>query len=72
MATATVEEKSGKVVIRNIGLLLSGDIDQPVLQADTVVVHDGLITAVGREKERTRRPTDADPLRRRVRPSRRG
>lgn len=42
---------SGKVVIRNIGLLLSGDIDQPLLDADTVVVVDGLITAVGREKD---------------------
>jgi len=42
---------SGKVVIRNIGLLLSGDIDQPILQADTIVVNDGKITAVGREKD---------------------
>ena len=39
--------KSGKVVIRNIGLLLSGDIDRPILAADTIVVHDGRITAVG-------------------------
>lgn len=51
MATAIVEEKSGKVVIRNIGLMLSGDIDHPILDADTIVVHDGLITAVGREKD---------------------
>ena len=43
--------QSGKVVIRNIGLLLSGDIDQPILQADTIVVNDGKITAVGREKD---------------------
>lgn len=48
MADAAIEGKSGKVVIRNIGLLLSGDIDQPVLEADTIVVHDGLITAVGK------------------------
>ncbi len=41
----------GKVVIRNIGLLLSGDIDAPILDADTLVIHDGLITAVGREKD---------------------
>jgi enamidase len=47
MADAGTSSKSGKVVIKNIGLLLSGDIDQPVLQADTIVVHDGLITAVG-------------------------
>jgi enamidase len=51
MATAAVEEKSGKVVLRNIGLLLSGDIDQPILDADTIVIHDGVITAVGREKD---------------------
>jgi len=43
--------QSGKVVIRNIGLLLSGDIDQPVLEADTIVVNDGRIVAVGREKD---------------------
>ena len=51
MAEAAVAGKSGKVVIRNIGLLLSGDIDKPVLDADTIVVHDGLITAFGREKD---------------------
>jgi len=43
--------KSGKVVIRNIGLLLSGDIDKPILDADTIVVNDGLIVQVGREKD---------------------
>jgi enamidase len=51
MATAAIVEKSGKVVIRNIGLLLSGDIDRPILEADTIVVNDGVITAVGREKD---------------------
>jgi enamidase len=51
MAHAAVEEKSGKVVIKNIGLLLSGDIDRPILDADTVVVQDGIITAVGREQD---------------------
>jgi len=48
MATAALEEKSGKVVIRNIGLLLSGDIDHPILDADTLVVDDGLITQIGK------------------------
>jgi enamidase len=48
MAEAAVTGKSGKVVIRNIGLLLSGDLDKPILDADTIVVHDGLITQVGR------------------------
>jgi enamidase len=51
MATAATAEKSGKVVIRNVGLMLSGDIDRPILDADTVVVEDGLIAAVGREKD---------------------
>ena len=51
MATTTLEEASGKVVLKNIGLLLSGDIDHPILDADTIVVMDGIITAVGREKD---------------------
>ena len=51
MADAASTGKSGKVVIRNIGLLLSGDIDRPVLDADTIVVHDGLIVAVGKEAD---------------------
>src|SRR5215471_18950575 len=40
-----------KLVIRNIGLLLSGDLQRPILDADTVVANDGRITAIGREKE---------------------
>lgn len=48
MADVAAEARSGKVVIRNIGLLLSGDIDRPILDADTIVVDDGLITAVGK------------------------
>src|SRR6266576_2298697 len=40
-----------KVVIRNIGLLLSGDLDQPILDADTVVTVGDRIVAVGREKD---------------------
>ena len=51
MATAAIVEKSGKVVIRRVGLMLSGDIDRPILDADTIVVNDGVITAVGREKD---------------------
>ena len=51
MAEATSGGTSGKVVIRNIGLLLSGDIDRPILDADTIVVVDGLIVAVGTEKD---------------------
>ncbi|MEZ5741592.1 MAG: amidohydrolase family protein [Burkholderiaceae bacterium] len=51
MATAAIIASSGKVVIRNIGLLLSGDIDNPILSADTIVVRDGVIEALGREKD---------------------
>ncbi|MEP7247807.1 MAG: Enamidase, partial [Gammaproteobacteria bacterium] len=51
MAEIANNAKSGKVVIRNIGLLLSGDIDCPILEADTIVVNDGLISAVGKEKD---------------------
>ena len=51
MADAVATDRSGKVVIRNIGLLLSGDIDRPILDADTVVVDDGRITAVGPLKD---------------------
>ena len=51
MAEAAASEKSGKVVIRHVGLMLSGDIDRPILDADTVVVVDGRITAVGREAD---------------------
>ncbi|HMC15480.1 MAG TPA: amidohydrolase family protein [Albitalea sp.] len=51
MADAAASGKSGKVVIRNVGLMLSGDIDRPLLDADTVVVHDGLIVAVGKESD---------------------
>jgi enamidase len=40
-----------KLVIRNIGLLLSGDIDKPILDADTAVAVDGRITAVGKSKD---------------------
>ena len=48
----TVKPSSGaKLVIRNIGLLLSGDLQRPILDADTVVVKDGRISAIGKEKE---------------------
>ena len=46
-----------KLVIRNIGLLLSGAIEAPIRDADALVAENGRITAIGRAK-RTR------PLRR--------
>ncbi|HRO60091.1 MAG TPA: amidohydrolase family protein [Burkholderiaceae bacterium] len=51
MAEAAATATSGKVVITDIGLLLSGDIDRPILDADTIVVEDGLIAAVGRRAD---------------------
>ncbi len=41
----------GKLVIQNVGLMLSGDIGHPILDADTVVVVDGLIHAAGKAKD---------------------
>src|ERR1700755_2400688 len=40
-----------KLVIRNIGLLLSGALEKPILDADTIVAENGKITAIGRAKE---------------------
>jgi enamidase len=40
-----------RVLIRNIGLMLSGDLKQPILDADTVLAVDGKISAVGKEKD---------------------
>lgn len=51
MAVTAATESSGKVVIRNVGLMLSGDIDAPILDADTIVVEDGLIAAVGKQAD---------------------
>ena len=50
------EEKAAKaghskLVLRNIGLCLSGDLKQPILDADTVIAVDGSIVALGREKD---------------------
>ena len=41
----------GKLVVRNIGLLLSGDLAQPILDADTIVAVDGRIAAIGKAKD---------------------
>jgi enamidase len=56
MEAVMAEEKAAKashskLVIRNIGLCLSGDLNQPILDADTIVAIDGSIAAVGKEKE---------------------
>jgi len=43
-------DSGGRMVIRNIGLLLSGDLSRPILDADTIVAENGRITAIGRAK----------------------
>ncbi len=48
---ATPVDPGAKLVIRNIGLLLSGDIGRPVLDADAIVAVGGRITAIGRASE---------------------
>ena len=43
---------AGKLVIRNIGLLLTGDLEKPIAEGcDTLVAIDGRIVAFGREKD---------------------
>jgi enamidase len=51
MSTSAPIQLSGKVVIKNIGLMLSGDIDNPILEATTIVVQNGLSTASGKEAD---------------------
>src|SRR5580692_8695527 len=40
-----------KLVIRNIGLLLSGAMEKPILDADTILAENGRITAIGRARD---------------------
>src|SRR5262249_57648682 len=47
----TMIKKDVRVVIRNIGLLLSGELNNPVLQGDTVVAVNGRISAMGMFKD---------------------
>jgi enamidase len=51
MADAASSPTAGTLVIRNIGLLLSGDLAAPILDADCIVCVDGRIQAVGREAD---------------------
>jgi enamidase len=41
----------GKLVVRNIGTLLSGALEQPILDGDTIVAVDGVIREVGAAQE---------------------
>ena len=44
-------EAGNKLVVRNVGLMLSGKLEQPILDADCLVTLDGKITAIGYEKD---------------------
>jgi enamidase len=48
---AAVASGPTKLVVRNIGLLLSGALENPILDADTVVAEKGRITAIGKFKD---------------------
>ena len=47
----TTQPARGRLVVHNIGLLLSGDLERPILDADTLVAEAGCIVAVGRAKD---------------------
>jgi enamidase len=47
----TAIDPNAKLVIRNIGLMLSGDIERSILDSDTIVAVGGRITAIGRSKD---------------------
>jgi enamidase len=51
MAEVQSTAASGKLVIRNIGLLLSGDLAWPIIDADTIVAVDGRVAAIGKAKD---------------------
>jgi enamidase len=51
MAAPVESQGSGKVVITNVGLMLSGDLQRPILDADTVVIEAGKVKAVGRQAD---------------------
>ncbi len=42
------EAGADKLVVRDIGLMLSGDLAKPILDADTIVAEGGGIVAVGK------------------------
>ncbi len=42
------EAGADMLVVRNIGLLISGDLAKPILVADTIVAEGGRIVAVGK------------------------
>ncbi|WP_299842671.1 amidohydrolase family protein [uncultured Paracoccus sp.] len=49
--TTPTDDGPRKLVIRNIGLLLTGKIEAPIADADCLIAIDGKITAIGRERD---------------------
>ncbi len=49
---------ASRLIIHGIGLLLSGDINAPILDADTIVCENGKISFVGRRKDTETLPGD--------------
>ncbi len=43
--------KQSRLLIRNIGLMLSGDLENPILDADVILAIDGKITSIGKQKD---------------------
>lgn len=42
---------AGRVIVRNVGLMLSGRLDKPILDADAILIENGIIGAVGRSAD---------------------
>jgi hypothetical protein len=59
----------GKLVVTNIGLMLSGDLSAPIIEADAIVAVDGRITAIAPAISTSRSPRFRSTPR--ARPSRR-
>lgn len=46
-----MSEAAQKLVMRNIGLMLSGKMEDPIYDANCIIAHNGKITAWGYEKD---------------------
>jgi enamidase len=45
------EKQVGRLVVRNVGLMLSGALEAPLLDADTIVAEGGRIVAIGKQAD---------------------
>ena len=46
-----MSEASEKLIIKNIGFVLTGRLEEPLIEADTVIAKNGQIAAIGREAD---------------------